>query len=249
MGIKHADPKTTGTKITEAVYGANHIIDGDVLPNATNTHDLGNASYIFAEGWFNKLRYVDYISVDAGGKFIIEDSSGNDRIVCSDINTADPAFTPNTTNTGVLGVANFAWKEIHAYNAVSATQTTGLSFKWKDTSEQALATLNQASSVSWTDLDLTAFTSANAKMAYLQLFIDADVIGAGDQSYLRVRKNGTSPTHYPKLVLDKAAVTVDVLHAQCAAVGLDSGQLIEYDFICGTGWTCDYYIAVLGYWE
>ena len=120
---------------------------------------------------------------------------------------------------------------------------------WKNSSESALSDLDRTVSLGMTDLDLTAFTSANAKAALVQLEMRADVIGTGNSCLLALRKNGTSPAHRPSLQLDKAGATAAVYQFEMVLIGLDSGRIMEYLITVGTGWTIDSRIRVLGYIE
>ena len=120
---------------------------------------------------------------------------------------------------------------------------------WKDVSEAALTDTNRTSTLDWTDLDLSAYTSPNAKLAILRLGLGADTIGADPVSEVAVRKNGTTPSYYPVMRLDKAGVTASSHHDMVTPIGLDSEQKIEYKIIVGTGWQVDTYIRVLGYIE
>jgi hypothetical protein len=247
MGIKHGSG-VEGTKVTETVWLTNHIIDGDVVPATTNVYDLGSSTYKFAEASIMEVKNLH--TVRALTNYIqFADSTVGVSAGLYNMNLTTFGFSPAADNTGYLGTSATAWKGVNAYDAISKTATTGLSFKWKDTPEQALSLADQAASVTWADLDLTATTSANAKMALIQLVMDADVIGGGTSSKLEVRKNGTTPTYTPSIFLDVAGCTVDVPIITQQIIGLDSGQVMEYQFTCGAGWTCDLWINVLGYWE
>lgn len=134
--------------------------------------------------------------------------------------------------------------------ALAAAIAGGLSkVIWKDTPELALNDTNRTASLSWTVHDLTGWTSATAKFAILQVLFRADTIGTGSYSQVRARKNGTSPTAYPTLELDKDGVTTGVYHYALWIVGLDSEQKIEYSITVGTNWNVDTLIYVLGYIE
>jgi len=120
---------------------------------------------------------------------------------------------------------------------------------WKDGSETAMSDDNRTEDLIPTDLDMTPYTSANAKFAIVRLEMRADTIGTGNYCELRIRKNGTSPAHVPMLILDKAQVTAAVWHYQVVIIGLDEDGLIEYFINPGTGWQVDSDIRVLGYIE
>lgn len=120
---------------------------------------------------------------------------------------------------------------------------------WKDASANALADMNRTETLEWTDLDLTAHTSSDAKLAILLLRLRADVLGL-DDCLLKLRKNGTAPAANSYLALDAAGTTVLVFHHQHAIIGLDTSQVIEYSIQLGPGgWQIDTIIDVLGYIE
>ena len=122
--------------------------------------------------------------------------------------------------------------------------------KWKDASENALTDLNRTSTLAYTDLDLTAFTSAAAKFAILRLGISVDSISAGGSAYLAVRKNGTAPSAPPILWIGAAAGdAAGAYHYITTLVGLNTGQVIEYQISVGGTIQIDSYIDVLGYIE
>lgn len=120
---------------------------------------------------------------------------------------------------------------------------------WMDAAETAISDYDRTVDLPFTDLDLTAITSPNAKFAILRMRIKADTVGPGNHSYIAIRKNGTSPVSYPWLRLDKAGTTVGVYNFEVVIVGLDSEQVIEYKIDVGGGWQVDSTIQVLGYIE
>jgi len=77
--------------------------------------------------------------------------------------------------------------------------------------------------------------------------MNPDATAAGAACTLKVRKNGTTPDSVLYLIIDDSA-TVGKVYATSAIVGLDSGQICEYDLDVN-GFTVDYGIYVLGYWE
>lgn len=120
---------------------------------------------------------------------------------------------------------------------------------WKDSSETGMSDLDRAATLAFTELDLTAQTSPAAKFAILRMRIKANTVGAGNDSYIAVRKNGTTPAAHPWLGLDKAGTTVAVYRFQTFIIGLDSERKIQYKIDVGTGWQIDTRISVLGYIE
>lgn len=121
---------------------------------------------------------------------------------------------------------------------------------WKDESEQAFHDANQTTSVDWTDIDLTAYTSANAKLAIIQMLLKLNSYTGSYTSYLFLRKNGTTPAQYSTVrIATSDGDIVGVYKRYTVLIGLDAGQVIEYKIdIIGT---CDVKasVNVLGYIE
>lgn len=135
--------------------------------------------------------------------------------------------------------------------ALAAAIAGGLSkVVWKDVSERALSDLNRTTSLDWTDLDLTAYTSSDAKFVIIMAFVNIDSItGAGYGNYY-LRKNGTTPAYQPLSMFGyyrgDLAGGVDT---KMWVIGLDSGQVIEYKISVSGTIQFDTYIDVLGYIE
>jgi hypothetical protein len=126
------------------------------------------------------------------------------------------------------------------------TGTDGIFFKWKDASENAMTSLNKNANQAFTDLDLTAYTSANAKAVVLRFRI---VVHTAAHAYgIVVRKNGTTPSHPPTLVTSWACTGPDEWQSE-VTVGMDTGQVIEYELDVSAGGEADFAIDVLGFWE
>ncbi|GAJ07909.1 unnamed protein product [marine sediment metagenome] len=120
---------------------------------------------------------------------------------------------------------------------------------WKDTSEQALLDIARTTSLDWTDLDLTAFTSPGAKCAIVQLQFYIISI-TGGKAVLEVRKKGTTTTINDFIVA--GAKQGDLAQAELegvAIVGLDAGQTIEYKTTITDTININSMINVLGYIE
>lgn len=131
------------------------------------------------------------------------------------------------------------------YEALGASKVV-----WKDASEQALADLNRTTTLDWTDLDLTAYTSAAAKCGLLQLHLNLDSVTGDAYAYMGIRKNGTTPTYYPIIIVNtNAGHTAGWAPRHFYIVGLDSGQIIEYTIVISGTIQVDNYINVLGYIE
>ena len=120
---------------------------------------------------------------------------------------------------------------------------------WLDTPVQVVAQTNKTSDIAYTDVDLTADTSANAAIAMLQLHVHIDSIASGSV-YLRVRKNGTTPTYPPYIFWGDYYLTEgDYIENIVGSVlcGLDTGQIFEYNLDVAGTIKVDAYINLLGY--
>lgn len=134
--------------------------------------------------------------------------------------------------------------------ALAAAIAGGLSkVIWEDTSVAVMTDWDRTVTLGWTDLDLTAYTSENAKLAILLLQMSAVTIGTGPYSELKARLNGNWSFDYPRLRLCKPGIVEGYCLYQEAVVGLDSGQVLEYSITVGAGWTVDSRMVVLGYIE
>ena len=131
----------------------------------------------------------------------------------------------------------------------NAEHVTNLSkITWKDVSANALKDESRTTALDWTDLNLTTFTSANAKFALLLLRFVCPVTGTAGDSRLSIRKNGTAPAEYSHIVTTHFEADWTYNHL-FVIQGLDSGQIIEYKIDVATGATVSSYIDVLGYIE
>lgn len=143
--------------------------------------------------------------------------------------------------TGIHGVGS-----LHTAGFHSAGEEVS-KVVWRD-SVTILSENNVTSYIDFTDLDISSYTSPNAKFAILMLRMDADVIGTGTNSNIMARKNGTTPAYAPELRMGKLD-TPNCFYKECLTVGLDENQVLEYKIQPGTGWTIDVRISLLGYIE
>jgi hypothetical protein len=120
---------------------------------------------------------------------------------------------------------------------------------WKDASQQALNDANRTVSLNWTDLALTAYTSATATFALVLLRIIINSISGGWGNIL-IRKNGTTPSE-PYITFIGAAMgdQAGAQNQMVALVGLDAGQVIEYKIDLGVTINVTSLINVIGYVE
>lgn len=117
---------------------------------------------------------------------------------------------------------------------------------WRATSDLTLNLLNQTATTDWTNLDLTAATSANAKFAIIKLMVHIDSYSSGRVS-VRVRKDGTTT---PVMDLEHHApdMTTPYVYGM-VIVEMATGQVIEYSTeISGTA-QADFQVRVQGYIE
>ncbi len=120
---------------------------------------------------------------------------------------------------------------------------------WKDVSQTAMDDNSRTATLSWTVLDLTAYTSEQAKFAIVRLDMKARTVGTGDYCYLEIRKSGTMPTHRPRVDLHKAGTTLFALKCETAIIGLSNDRKVQYRIGVLNGWEIDTDIKVLGYIE
>jgi hypothetical protein len=151
-------------------------------------------------------------------------------------------------NDGVIVFNSTTDRYEKRYNA--AWEPLSSLMVWKDASESALSLTSKTTDVAYTDLDLTATTSANAKVAYVQLYLYVNTVSAGGMAVLAVRKNGTTPDNAPAILVSTTkGDAAGAVAVGCVWVGCDSGQVIEYLLdITGTI-NVDASIRVLAYME
>ena len=122
---------------------------------------------------------------------------------------------------------------------------------WIDAPTIAMQDLNRTSTSDWTDLDLTAYTSAGAKIAIIKMSFHTDTLGAAGTCAFAIRKNGTTPSAFPVVSYAYNQVVAPGWYFTYAFVGMDTGQVVEYQIsnTAWTGWQVDCYLEVLGYIE
>jgi hypothetical protein len=136
---------------------------------------------------------------------------------------------------------------------VASTTNSGIELVWKDASASPtpFPIANAVTSVNWTDVDLTATTSATAKIAIIQLKLTPNTVGASGVCQFGVRKNGTTPTYYPLIRIDIEAPVAGGFETLVTPIGMDTGQVIEYilSMTEAVGWDVTLDIEVLAYYE
>ena len=150
------------------------------------------------------------------------------------------------TKTDFADQALLQASDVVFLSAKGTNQNRALSLESKDASETVANYPNRDADLAWTDVDVTAETSSVAKMAYVQINMTVDVVGL-IACGVALRKNGTTPTDYPALIVDDGA-TVTANYTGLFIVGLDSDQIFEVDFIAN-GFQIDIEVNVLAYWE
>lgn len=158
-------------------------------------------------------------------------------------------------NSGRLAVHEAKTTGIHGAGSdhLGLSQASQLVSKviWLDETATALQDLNRTSEQVWTDLDLTAHTSVNTKLAIIKLALHVDTKGGAGIITFGIRKNGTTPTHYPLISLNSDVAIEGAYYFAYCFVGLDDGEVMEYiiSLTNWTGWQLDSYVIVLGYIE
>ena len=159
-------------------------------------------------------------------------------------------YNTMATGTGLTGRDMFTRAYIKGLFTYSPPKEEEMKIIWKDASEEPVSDLNRTVGLDWTTLDLTAYTSANAKFALLQLFVSLDSVSSSSGAMIRIRKNGTTPDHQPDVQAkydngDRSAST-SFTHV---IVGLDSERKVEYKLHKWGTIQFDSHIVVLGYVE
>jgi len=136
---------------------------------------------------------------------------------------------------------------------VASTTNSGIELVWKDASASPspFPIANAVTNVNWADVDLTAVTSATAKIAVIQLKLTPNTVGASGVCQFGVRKNGTTPTYYPVIRIDIEAPVAGGFETLVIPIGMDTGQVIEYilSMTEAVGWDVTLGIEVLAYYE
>jgi len=129
-------------------------------------------------------------------------------------------------------------------------------FNWLAESTRILTDSNRTSTLAWTDLDVTAQTSAStfAVALLLQINVDSEEPGQADSFQLEVRKNGDTPTYYPRLRVGEWLSDSEAPRRFYAfvIVGVDADEKLEYQLSVGDfsgNAQADFYIDILGYWD
>jgi len=158
------------------------------------------------------------------------------------------AYNSMASGTGLSGRDMFTRSYIKGLFTYPPRKEEGMNIIWKDASERALSDENRTTYLDWTGLDLTAYTSANAKFALLQLNFRAQDAGTAYDSWLQVRKNGTTPDYFPEIMITNTDPDW-CYRTLCPILGLDANRKIQYNITVATGATVDSWIDVLGYVE
>lgn len=166
-----------------------------------------------------------------------------DPLVCSEAEADAKVAAHGALTTGVHGVG-----ALHVAGFHTAGQAVS-KIIWKAALDQAMEDNDRTVTSAWIELDLTAHSSANAKGVWLLLYIRPDVVGAGAQVQLRVRKHGDDPTWFPTIRVNKNVGLVGTWEQLNAFVGCDNEQKIDYAIILAAGWTIDTALFVTGYVE
>lgn len=118
---------------------------------------------------------------------------------------------------------------------------------WLSTTTRLVTQANITSSVSWTDVDVTAYTTSTTKFVYLLLVIRTDSISGGI-AYLRVRKNGDTPSATP-YVVSPTQTGATGTKTETLTLAVDEDEIFEYEVDITATIQVDVYIDLLGYIE
>ena len=118
---------------------------------------------------------------------------------------------------------------------------------WKDTFEIPLDLSAKTADIAWTDLDLTAYTSANAKFAILVLWVRGQGTSRSGLTIFEVRKKGT--TDFLFLYLSTGGYVQWEWKVTQIILALDSGQVMQYALDVSGSDSTDCKIQVIGYIE
>lgn len=118
---------------------------------------------------------------------------------------------------------------------------------WVTTTSLSLNLTSQGD-VAFTDLDLTSVTSATARTVILYVLSANSAVGV--YTINKFRRNGDTPASTATCTEQDALSGVGSTNeVHCTViVGMDSGQIIEYDINIESGTTGSLDVAVLGYW-
>ena len=107
------------------------------------------------------------------------------------------AYNSMASGTGLSGRDMFTRSYIKGLFTYPTGKEEGMNIIWKDASERALSDEDRTTDLDWTVLDLTAYTSTDAKLALLLLSFRTRNAGTSWDNCLFVRKNGTTPSYQP----------------------------------------------------
>ena len=139
--------------------------------------------------------------------------------------------------------------DIHSTNETAHHEeiSAGSAVIWKATSERILSDLNRTTTLAYTDLDLTAYTSAEATMAFVTFTIILDSYTSGIVR-MKIRENGSVSPYVPVCYASISEVANNAW-GYTSPIGLDASQVMEYTIeVTGTA-QVDSYIDVVGYIE
>ncbi len=120
--------------------------------------------------------------------------------------------------------------------------------RWLAASVNLVTDAGRVATLAFTDVDITASTSAIAKFALLMLRVSSNIGAGGNNATLGVRKNGDAPVQFPMVACRQ--LSADNNYAVgFVIVALDAGQIFEYTIVIGAGVTASSSIDLIGYIE
>lgn len=144
------------------------------------------------------------------------------------------------TDQGIL----YRWSGA-AWQAITSVST----ITWLATTQIEVSDVGRIADLNYTDLDLTAHTSALAKFAILKATILITTVSPGNTAQIILRRNGDTPVSVMAAGGKGQVAGVSCQFQECLIIGLDAGQVLEYSITPGAGQTVSSYLELLGYIE
>lgn len=121
---------------------------------------------------------------------------------------------------------------------------------WSTTAPTALTDSNRTTTSNYTDLDLTANTSAAARFALVRCRMVCNSITGTGSARLYIRKNGETPgAQYGAFIDGSCGDVAGAVSSDFQIIGLDAGQIMEWNIIVTGTIDVTTYFNVLGYIE
>jgi hypothetical protein len=105
-------------------------------------------------------------------------------------------------------------------------------------------------SIAWTAVDISAYVSNKARVAYLRSRLGASTLNANAYVYADFRENGVAHTYYPEVSLQqKTGMTTGAWTDQMFFCGLSPVRVLQYQTVVSGTIVYDMSVILLGYGE